>query len=154
MVFDFIKKYFPIKTDSFDKFIEVVEKNGGVYVNAKPMLEEKVGRIATCEYSTLFQSKTQIGRLIIFDEVYGSRSGRPHDFDDLQDRELYALKGILTADKRLQVIKQRLPNIKTALVGPNGTMDKATHQKLYEYVKKYKVTPFRKKSVVKKSVRN
>jgi len=55
---------------------------------------------------------------------------------------LYALKELLTADNRLQRVKQRLPNVETALVGPRGTMDEATHQRMYEDAKKHNINPF------------
>ncbi len=149
MAFDFIKKYFPIKADSLDKFIEVVEREGGVSVIAESRFKAKngtftasVGTIANYEYSTRFQSETPTGRPIIFDEVYGSRFGSERGFVDAENRGLYALKGLLTADERLQGVRQRLPNIETALVGPRGTMDEATHQRMYEDARKHNVTPF------------
>ena len=149
MAFDFIKKYFSIKADSLDEFIEFVERESGVSVTAEPSIKPKngattasVGTIADFEYSTRFQSETQKGRPIIFNEVHGSRFGSDYGSADSQDRELYALKGLLTADERLQRVRQRLPNVKTALVGPRGTMDEATHQRMYEDAKKHNLTPF------------
>jgi len=149
MVFDFIKKHFPIKVDSLDGFMEVVEREGGVFIIAKPRIKAKngvfsitVGTIANYEYSTRFQSETSIGKPIIFNEVHGSRFGSERGFADAEDRGLYALKGLLTADDRLQRVRQRLPNIKTELVCSQGTIDEATHQKMYEDAKEYNVTPF------------
>ena len=149
MTFDFIKKYFPTKADSLDEFMEVVEREGGVFVIAEPRIKEKngafsatVGTIANYEYSTRFQSETPTGRPIIFDEVYGSRFGSERGFADAVDRGLYALKGVLTADDRLQKVRQRLPNIETNLGGARGIMDEATHQRMYEDAKKYNVAPF------------
>jgi len=149
MVFDFIKKYFPIKVDSLDGFMDVVERESAVSVIAEPRIEAKnggftgvVGTIADFVYSTRFKSETSTHRPIVFDEVYGSRFGSGGGFADGEERVLYALKGFLTADDRLQRVRQRLPNIETSLVGPRGTMDETTRQRMYEDAKKHNVTPF------------
>lgn len=153
MVLNFIKKYFPIKADSLDEFIEVVQREGGVSVIAKPRIKAKngvftqgfggiVGIIADYEYSTRLQAETLTRRPIVFDEVHGSRFGSEYGFADSQDRTLYALRGLLTADNRLQRVRQRLPNVEIALVDSKGTMDKATYQRMYEDAKKYNATPF------------
>jgi hypothetical protein len=149
MTFNFIKKYFPIKADSLEEFMEVVKRECGGYVNAKPRITAKngtftaaVGTIANYEYSTQFQSKTSTGRPIIFDEVYSSRFGSEYGFADAEKRGLYALKGILTADDRLQKIRQKLPNLEISLVGPKGIMDKATYKRMYKDAEEYNVTPF------------
>lgn len=149
MAFDLIKKYFPIRADSLDKFMEVVEREGGVSVIAELRIKAKngaftatVGTIADYEYSTRFQSETPTERPIIFNEVYGSRFGSEYGLADFQDRCLYALKGLLTADERLQRVRQRLPNVETALVSPRGTIDKATHQRMYKDAKKHSITLF------------
>jgi len=42
MAFDFIKKYFPIKADSLDGFIEIVERERGVSVVAEPRIKAKM----------------------------------------------------------------------------------------------------------------
>lgn len=148
-MFYFIKKYFPIKADSLDGFIEIVERERGASVTAEPRIKAKngtftstVGTIANYEYSTRFQSETPTGRPIVFDEIYGSRFGSERGFADSQDRELYALKGLLTADDRLQRVEERLENVETALVGPRGIIDETTHQRMYEDAKKYNLSPF------------
>jgi len=151
MVFDFIRKYFPIRADSLDGFMEVVEREGVVSVIAEPITKGKngvytaiatIGTIADYEYSTRFKSKTPRGRPIIFDEVYSSRFGSDSGSAESLDRNLYALKATLTADERLQRIKERLPNVQTAIVGSRGTMDEATHQRMYDDAKKHNVIPF------------
>jgi len=152
MVFDFIKKMFPIKADSLDGFIEVVKREGGVFVIATPIIRLKnwfsasrntaVGTIGNYEYSTRLQSKTPEGRQIVFCDVGGLRFGSDSGFSDSKKRGLYALRNVLTADDRLQNVKQRLPNVKTELVGPEGIIDEATRQRMYADAKKYNVTPF------------
>ncbi len=121
----------------------------GVSVVAEPRIKAgfgcfsvTVGTITNFEYSTRFQSKTPKGRPIIFDEVYGSRFGSDYGFADSQERELYALKALLTADERLQRVKQRLPDVDVMLVTPRGKMDETTRQRMYEDARKHNVTPF------------
>lgn len=148
-MFEFIKKHFPIKADSLDEFMKIVEKEGGVSVSAKPRIRGKnetftvsVGRVGEKEYCVRFESETPRGRPIIFDEVYGSRFGSEYGFGDSQDRGVYALKGLLTADKRLEEVRERLPSIETALVGPKGEIDETTRQRMYEDAKKQDISPF------------
>lgn len=149
MVFEFIKKYFTIKTSTLEKFIELVDNQKGVSVTAKLNIISKngsltvtVGTIADYEYSTRFISETPAGRLIVFNEVHGSRFGSEYGFADAGDRGRYALKGLLTADDRLQKIKARLPNVETALLCLGGKMDETTRQKMYKDSAKYNITPF------------
>ena len=141
--------------------MKAVQREGGVSVIAEPRIKAKkgiftalVGAAPDYEYSTRFQSETPTGRPIIFDEVYGSRNGSEYGFADSRDRALYgfadsrdresyALKTLLTADDKLQRVRQRLPNVETKLIGEKGiTMDEATRQKMYKDAEKHNLSSF------------
>ncbi len=143
MAFEFIKKYFPIKTKSLESFIELVERERGVSVTAKLTIELYkfsvfIATTASYKYFTQLRSETPTGRPIVFNEIF--ECGR--DIDP-EERGLYTLKGLLTVDARLQRVRQRLPNIKTALVGPRGaTLDEAMRNRMYEDARKDNVAIF------------
>ena len=149
MAFDFVKKHFPIKAHSLDEFIELVDNEGGKSVTAKPFVSAKmgaetaaVGLIADFTYSAQFQSRTLTGRPIIFNEVYATRFGSSRGFVDVEDRALYALRVMLTADDRLLKIRGKLSYVQTSIIGPKGTVDDATRQRLYDDAQRFNVTPF------------
>ena len=119
---DFIKKYFPIKVDSFDKFVEMVGKEKGASIFIEPGIKvkpgiftEAVGIIGVYKYFIRFQSKTARGRPIIYDEVYASRFGSEYGTADSDEREVYTSKLLSVAHDKLQQIKERLPNVETVL---------------------------------------
>ncbi|MBU3941418.1 MAG: hypothetical protein KKF74_00735 [Nanoarchaeota archaeon] len=139
MAFEFIKKYFPIKSDSLDDFIKLVEKEGGTSVIAKPYIDSKhtvnpigVGEIGVYKYCAEFISKTLTQRPIIYDKTYESRFGSDHSFVDSEKRSLTSLKAFITIDSELKEIQKRLPNIETALVIPTGKVDEQARKRIYK----------------------
>jgi len=124
---DFIKKYFPKKVDSFDKFVEMVRKEKGASIVIEPGIKVKPGMfteaaeiIGVYEYFIRFQSKTTRGGPIIYDEFYASRFGSEYGTADSDEREVYTSNLLSAAYHKLQQIKERLPNVETVLKVENS----------------------------------
>jgi hypothetical protein len=144
-----IKRYIPLKATSLDQFIAFVKNNGGTVVQAEPEKTEvdgshswAVGNIGNSEYSTRYTSRTTTGRKIVFNEVHLQKFGSEFGFADAQDRNLIALRGLITAESRLREIKKRLPNVET--LGPTHKMDETTQKEMWLQAKVNKVKPFPK----------
>lgn len=148
-VLDFIKRYFSIRVDSLDEFIDTIEREGGTSVTGRPRIKTKNIKyfaagviVGDCEYWGLFQSKTRRGRQIKFKEFYNVRFGVTNGFLAEGNANLYALRALITTDERLQRIKQRLSYVETALVGPEGQMDEITRQRMYKAAEEHELTLF------------
>ena len=149
MAFEFVKKLFPLKANSLEEFVSTVEREGGVSVVAEPrpnqrngIYHDTLGGLGDFEFLTQFRSETVTGRPIIFKESYGKIYLGSKAPAHTQKRELYSLRMLLTADRGLRRIKQRLPSIKTELIFKNEAMDEATHRRMYKDAKKYGAVPF------------
>lgn len=144
-----IKRYIPLKATSLDQFIIFVINNGGTVVQAEPVktvingsFSSTVGNVGNFEYSTRYTSRTSTGRKIVFDEVHLQKFGSEFGFADAQDRNLIALRGLITAESRLHEVKKRLPNVET--LGPASHMDETTQKAMWSQAKEYKIKPFPK----------
>lgn len=144
-----IKRHIPLRAHSLEEFIALVEKWRGMTVEAIPQIIVKgatntvaVGMIGIYEYSTKFKSHTSTGRPIIFEEKHGKRFGSSKGFADAEERGMFALKILLTADDRLKGIKERIPIVETAIIGSEGRFDEQTYQRMHEDAKKHDISPF------------
>lgn len=148
MALRFFKRLFPIKTKSLDEFVEVLKQEGCKSVTAEPVRKTKggvftasVGDIGTFEYSLLLQSSTATGRKIVYKEVCQKRFGSSRGLSDAGDRGKAALRLVVTADARLEAIKEKLPDITTDIIGPSGRFDEKLYQELHKDAEKHNIKP-------------
>ena len=147
MIFDFIKKYFPVKANSLDEFIDIAEREKAVSVVAEPkkkpidvFFTAPGSAMVEYKYSARFEAKTPAGRSIIFNEIYESKAEIKDGILEHYSRGVFALTGLFTIDNRLEKIKKRLPNIKTALNPPRGKMYETARKRMYEDARRFNIT--------------
>jgi hypothetical protein len=148
MKFDSIKKHFPIKTDNIEDFIDIIKQEeadkvrGGVWVKRKLDWQTVP---TSCylynHYSVRLLAQTTIEREIRYDKpFYKVPSSRffprmSPKFTHLD--ELAKVQGLVMTKKRLEYIKQALPNVSTTLVNIYGPIDNEHLKELPELANKY-----------------
>lgn len=117
---DKVKNRIPIRADSLDRFIELVEEHGGPDVEAEPIVKRGkghsfpiVGDTGDVKYSVIFTTYTPDGRKIIHKRSYENSSVSTHGRADAERRKRYADRGTVIAETGLLDIKERLPNVRT-----------------------------------------
>lgn len=149
MVFNFLKK--PIKTNSLEGFIDVIEKEGGSSITAQPQRTginpsyDARGYSGDYQFSTRYSSHTSTGRLIIFDEIYGIRLGRKHGNYDEKVGAKLMIGSAITAEDRLKGMKDALPDVTTNLVDHLGReLTQEDYEQLHEAAHKNRIyRPFK-----------
>lgn len=144
-----VKRRILIEASSFDDFIELVEKEGGILVNAEPVIKTKgasssstIGRIGTYQYLTHFSSRTAKGREVVFNELHTERFGSERGIGDRNQRYITELKLAITIDTRLREIQERLPQVEVG--GLTVEMDSSEREDMWNEAKRLNVDPFPK----------
>lgn len=135
-----INKYFPIKAGSFSEFEKYVREHSGSVVVAEPIIAlEGLGSgypgfsVASCKIK--FESKTQRGRPIVFNDYYGSKIG-------LKEKAEGVLRTFLTAEAKLNQLKKDLPNIETKLLAAGKEISNEDYAVLCKKAKELNLTSF------------
>ena len=150
-MFKFLEKLFPgrtIKTETFEKFMGLLDSKKCESVEAEVSVDDTetsysgaVGAIGNFKYRINFEAPTPEGKKITYSEEVLIRFGSERGFADASERGKAALKALLTAEKKLNMIKGKYPNIKTDLVGPVGKFNDDLYKKLHEDAATYHIEP-------------
>lgn len=150
-----IKRHIRLKAVSLGHFIFLVAREGETFVKAEPVVKAKnrsksqtVGYIGDFEYSTRYTSQTRTGRKIMFNEVHERRFGSEGGIGDLNERNLYHLRSLITADSRLDEIKERLPHVE--IQRPSEILDEERRESYWSEARRLNIAPFPKQENTKK----
>ena len=150
MALEDLKKYFPIRVESLEEFVDVVRKNSGTYVTGRYNNRIKRGRetknlgvIYDFVYFGEFRSESVKRRPIMFDPVYGCRTGTENGVIDAEDRYVYELRSLRTTEVILDIVGERLPWIRPRLLG----LDDITLRRMHNHIKEADLAPFTYKSI-------
>jgi len=135
----------PFKVNTLDEFMEVLEKEGATYVNAK-MGKKQGGFVIPVEantndyrFLTIYSSRGRDWNPIKFKENYDASVNR----FDIEEFERTYYRAFLTVDDRFKKIRARLPEIKTNILHvEGGYIDEKLHQELLGKASTYCLQPF------------
>ena len=146
-----MRRRISIKAGTLEEFISLVRQYGGSRVTAEGIIADSntvtttsVGRLGVYKYATLFTSQTPNGRYINYIEPNLQLFRSEYGFADYEDRQLAALRGLITADARLKEVQEQLPTVITALTSARGDFDQATLKLLYSDARKHNIQPYPK----------
>ncbi len=139
------QKLVPVKSKSFEDFIEILKKESCTRVSGQVVQDMKggvftatVGNIGIYLYYVELFSFATNGRKIVYQELASRRFGSDMGFADVEERGLSALKALATVDAKLQRVKQIFPSIATEILSISGeSFDEKTVQKLRSDAQKY-----------------
>lgn len=94
--------------------------------NANPSVGVAVGGIGTFKYFAVYTTTTPSGKKVVLTEPCGERFGSNAGIADSNQRNLMALRTLLTVDRRLQMLRECLPGVHTVLIGNQGPMSEET----------------------------
>lgn len=143
MAFEFIKRWFPIKPKTFEEFIEALKRNNCMSVEAEaeareiaPPFSAEAYALYRTKYSVELRSETASGRGIIYKEFCGI-VGFIEEFADPEERRIRVIKTLITAEARATEIREKLPEVKTNIIG----FDEKTYKVLHRYAREYGINP-------------
>ncbi|MFH1181940.1 MAG: hypothetical protein V1702_03195 [Candidatus Woesearchaeota archaeon] len=143
MVLDAMLRHFPTKTHSLDDFIRLIRERGATSVQGETIRSLEGGLFpSNHKYFGRFTATTRTGRRIIYKKTFYSTSRGQYGFSDLRERNDIALRALHTTDNILRRIKEKVPDIETALTCPEGDVEKGTYQDLCRVLASYKIAPF------------
>lgn len=139
-MFDFIMKHIRRKVKSLEEFVQVVRDEGCGAVLVEPLQDTKgdantatVGVIADFQYILEYRVTTPRGRTVVYLDRLFERFGSDRGFSDAEDRQIAAIKHYLLAEKKVQELRAKLPDVSLDLIGPKGQpMDEAMYARLHQ----------------------
>lgn len=138
------------RPENIEDFIHLLEARGDIVsLSAHPIIRIRrkakthtVGIIGNFEYLTDYVAKTKQGKRLKFTEHYGEeaqRFGSEMGIADSDERNLTALKHLITIDNALKSVREAIPSIDTAIVSSEGTpMSEEMYDKLQQEKERHK----------------
>lgn len=141
-----------VKANSFKEFIRLLSELGCKEVAAGMEISEPagglfgptsytLGNIGHFKYYISYESQSEDGTKVEFEENCGQWWGSQYGFADSHDRSQRALGVLFTADHRLKDIKTRLPHLSTVLVARGQPMEEYELEDMREQAKSHGIEP-------------
>jgi hypothetical protein len=145
-IFDFLKRFFPVRAKTFDEFVEITQREGCQQIAVEPKQTAKnaaetysVGMIADWQHVLLHTATTTHGQKVTFLEFLFERTGSDSGIGDAEERRDAAIRHFLLAEKKVKELATKLPCDHVDLLGPNGVMNSKDYQQLHFDARKFKV---------------
>lgn len=137
----FIARFFTAKVKSMGDFVGILEQEGCRSVIVRVFQASKntlatamIGLAIDFQYGIKLSATTLAGRKVSFKRAYINRSGC--GFADADDWRNIAIKIFLIAEKIVRELKEKFPEVKIDLMGPDGRpMDEKKYEKLHSDAK-------------------
>ena len=139
-----LEKNSQIEAESLDQFIELMQQEGRNSVVAEPILEPSYSFSSGYEWnvSSKFTSQALGGSSIILDQYYGIWWGEFNQFNKITKLNHYTMSDMevfANLHRKLETIKERLPDVMTYILGPSGIIGSGspTYQRMLETARTY-----------------